>query len=155
MNRLTAIIVTILAFTASVPLLVTTSTPTSAQELGDEARSGEIRDMLENFIDRRRMRRDERIQARGDIRDIISERLRDRDGDARERLRGRFRERLSDWRDRDDDDDDDGIFRGRLRERLGQRRLSRDGENCYFVTRSIRSEDGDLVAMIRRRTCRD
>jgi hypothetical protein len=50
-----------------------------------------------------------------------------------------------------DDEDEGGGWRGRLRERLSERR---DGD-CYFLTRSLRNEDRSLLVVVRRRVCRD
>ncbi len=75
-------------------------------------------------------------------------------------MRGRLRERMGQWRDREDDENDGG-WRSRVRERLAERLAERryGGEDeereCYFLTRSLRDEDGDLVIIVRRRVCRD
>jgi hypothetical protein len=50
-------------------------------------------------------------------------------------------------------------MRGRLRERIAERIAERrhggeEGE-CYFLTRSLRDEDGDFLVIVRRRVCRD
>jgi hypothetical protein len=56
-------------------------------------------------------------------------------------------------------------MRGRLRERIAERiaerrhggEEGRGGEagECYFLTRSLRDEDGDFLVIVRRRVCRD
>ncbi len=95
----------------------------------------------------------DRIRTRQDLRDLIIDLIQDRQD-----LRGRFRERIGHWRDRDEDEDD-GAGRGRLRERLAERLAERHhgGEegDCYFLTRSLRAEDGDWFVLVRRRVCRD
>ncbi|HTV56587.1 MAG TPA: hypothetical protein VMI06_16950, partial [Terriglobia bacterium] len=90
---------------------------------------------------------------REDLRDFIVDLLRERP-----ELRSRLRERIGNWRDRDDDDEDGGGWRGHMRERLAERMAERHhGEEggCYFLTRSLRDEDGDFLLIIRRRVCRD
>ncbi|WP_291605445.1 hypothetical protein [Bradyrhizobium sp.] len=96
----------------------------------------------------------DRIRTRHDLRDLIHDLIHDRHD-----MRGRLRERVSHWRDRDDEEDDGSWRRGRLRERIAERVAERrrggDDENCYFLTRSLRDEDGDLLVVVRRRVCRD
>ncbi len=82
------------------------------------------------------------------------------DGGWRERLRGRIAERIAERRrGGEDGDDDDGGWRGRLRgriaERIAERRRGGEDGDCYFLTRSLRAEDGDLLVIVRRRVCRD
>jgi len=95
----------------------------------------------------------DRIRTRQDLRDLIIDLMQDRQD-----LRGRLRERISHGRDREDEEDDGGL-RGRLRERVAERiaERRRGGEegDCYFLTRSLRDEDGDLLVIVRRRVCRD
>jgi hypothetical protein len=95
----------------------------------------------------------DRIRTRQDLRDLIIDLIQDRQG-----LRGRLRERMGPWRDREEDEDDAG-GRGRLRERIADRLAERHhgGEegDCFFLTRSLRAEDGDWFVLVRRRVCRD
>jgi hypothetical protein len=48
-------------------------------------------------------------------------------------------------------------LRERIAERIAERRHGGEEEegDCYFLTRSLRAEDGDLFVLIRRRVCRD
>lgn len=129
---------------------------------------GDRRDMLMDLVQERRDQRDElmdllqeRSDRRGEIADFlrdhpwVRERLRDRvasrwnDEDGGGALRERLRERAaSRW---NDEDNGGGMVRGRLRERLAER-MSGD---CYFLTRSLRNQDGSLLVLVRRRVCRD
>jgi hypothetical protein len=148
MKKLPVIAATALALFVSTPLLCTTVTPASANDWSDqdEGVSGDLRDRLMDRLEARRERRElirDLLQERRDRRDVMEDLLGDR-GDARDRIRDRLRERLAGG-------DDD--FRGRLRERIAERRGGRD--DCFFVTRSIRDEDGDFLAIVRRRVCRD
>jgi hypothetical protein len=152
MTKLPVIATTALALFVSTPLLCTTATPASAHDWSDqdEGVSGDLRDRLMDRLEARRERRElirDLLQERRDRRDGMEDLLGDR-GEARDRLRDRLRERLA-----GDDDNFRDRQRGRLRERIAERRESR-GE-CYFVTRSIRDEDGDFLAVVRRRVCRD
>jgi hypothetical protein len=152
MTKLPVIATTALALFVSTPLLCTTATPASAHDWSDqdEGVSGDLRDRLMDRLEARRERRElirDLLQERRDRRDAMEDLLGDR-GDLRDRLRDRLRERLA-----GDDDNSRDQLRGRLRERIAERREGR-GE-CYFVTRSIRDEDGDFLAVIRRRVCRD
>ena len=89
---------------------------------------------------------------------------RDRDGDTDRDLRDLLRDRIRTRQDlRDlivDLLQDRQDMRGRLRERIGERMAERrrgggeEGE-CYFLTRSLRAQDGDLLVIVRRRVCRD
>ena len=89
---------------------------------------------------------------------------RDRDGDTDRDLRDLLRDRIRTRQDlRDlivDLIQDRQDMRGRLRERIGERIAERhrgggeEGE-CYFLTRSLRAQDGDLLVIVRRRVCRD
>ena len=145
MARLPVIAAAVLAIAASAPVICTTTSPASAQGLRD--RDGDVNRDLRDLL------RD-RIRTRQDLRDLIVDLMQDRQD-----LRGRLRERISQRRDREDEDDDDGGCRGRLRERIGERiaERRRGGEegDCYFLTRSLRDEDGDLLVIVRRRVCRD
>jgi hypothetical protein len=153
MARLSVIAAAVLAIAASAPVICTTTSPASAQGWRD--RDGDtdrdLRDLLRD-----------RIRTRQDLRDLIVDLLENRQ-DMRERLRERIAERRGggeegDYRNRDEDEDDGG-WRGRLRERIGERMTERrrggeEGE-CYFLTRSLRAQDGDLLVIVRRRVCRD
>ena len=157
MARLPVIAAAVLAIAASAPVICTTTSPASAQgwrdKDGDTDR--DLRDLLRD-----------RIRTRQDLRDLIVDLIQDRQ-DMRGRLRERIGERIAerrgggeegDWRNRDEDEDGGG-WRGRLRERIGERIAERrhGGEegDCYFLTRSLRAQDGDLLVIVRRRVCRD
>jgi hypothetical protein len=157
MARLPVIAAAVLAIAASAPVICTTTSPASAQGWRD--RDGDtdrdLRDLLRD-----------RIRTRQDLRDLIVDLIQDRQ-DMRGRLRERIGERIAerrgggeegDCRHRDEDEDDGG-WRGRLRERIGERiaERRRGGEegDCYFLTRSLRAQDGDLLVIVRRRVCRD
>ncbi len=157
MARLPVIAAAVLAIAASAPVICTTTSPASAQGWRD--RDGDtdrdLRDLLRD-----------RIRTRQDLRDLIVDLIQDRQ-DMRGRLRERIGERIAerrgggeegDWRNRDEDEDGGG-WRGRLRERIGERIAERrhGGEegDCYFLTRSLRAQDGDLLVIVRRRVCRD
>jgi len=157
MARLPVIAAAVLAIAASAPVICTTTSPASAQgwrdKDGDTDR--DLRDLLRD-----------RIRTRQDLRDLIVDLIQDRQ-DMRGRLRERIGERIAerrgggeegDWRNRDEDEDGGGL-RGRLRERIGERIAERrhGGEegDCYFLTRSLRAQDGDLLVIVRRRVCRD
>jgi hypothetical protein len=157
MARLPVIAAAVLAIAASAPVICITTSPASAQGWRD--RDGDVdRDLRDLLRDR--------IRTRQDLRDLIVDLMRDRQ-DMRGRLRERIGERIAerrgggeegDCRNRDEDEDDGG-WRGRLRERIGERMAERrrggeEGE-CYFLTRSLRDEDGDLFVIVRRRICRD
>ena len=143
MARLPVIAAAVLAIAASAPVICTTTSPASAQGWRD--RDGDMdRDLRDLLRDR--------IRTRQDLRDLITDLLQDRQD-----LRGRVSDRISRCRDRDEDED--GGLRGRLRERIGERiaERRRGGEegDCYFLTRSLRDEDGDFLVIVRRRVCRD
>jgi hypothetical protein len=148
MARLSVIAAAVLAIAASTPVICTTTSPASAQGWRD--RDGDVsRDLRDLLMDK--------IRTRQDFRELIINLLQDRQD-----LRGRLRERISHLRDQEDDDEDDnGGLRGRLRERIAERIAERrgggggDDGNCYFLTRSLRDEDGDFLVIIRRRVCRD
>lgn len=143
MTRLPLVAAAVLAISASAPLICATTSPASAQGWRD--RGWHDRDDMDGGL--RELLRD-RIRTREDLRDFIGDVLRDR-----EDLRGRLRERMG-----REEDEDDGGWRGRFRERLGERiaerRRGREGD-CYFLTRSLRDEDGDFLIIVRRRMCRD
>jgi hypothetical protein len=106
-----------------------------------------------DLLQERRDRRSELADFLRDhpgLRDRLRERLAARsDDEGGGALRDRLRERVaSRW----DDEDDGGGLRGRLRERLAARM---DGGGCYFLTRSLRAQDGSLLVLVRRRICRD
>jgi hypothetical protein len=70
----------------------------------------------------------------------------------RERIRDRLAERFGDH-----GEGGEGL-RERIRERVRDRLASRygdDGGRCFYMTRILRSEDGDVTALVRRRICRD
>jgi hypothetical protein len=102
----------------------------------------------------------------GDLRDLLRDRIRTREdlqdliADLRERqdMRGRMRERIGNWREREDDEGEEGwhgSLRKRLAERMAERRHGGDEGECYFLTRSLRDEDGDFLVIVRRRVCGD
>jgi len=158
MTRLPIIAAAALAIAASAPVLWTTTSPASAHDWGDrsdmadrggggDTDSGDLRDLLRD-----------RIRTRADLRDLIIDLLQDR-RDLRERMRERMNDRRSGWHGADEDEEGGGL-RGRLRERLAERMADRhhgeeEGGGCYFLTRSLRDEDGDFVIIVRRRICRD
>lgn len=149
MARLPVIAAAVLAIAASAPVICTTTSPASAQESRDKDgdMNRDLRDLLKD-----------RIRTRQDLRDLIVDLIQDRQD--RQDLRGRVRERISQRRDREEEDEDGGGgMRGRLRERIAERIAERrhGGEegDCYFLTRSLRDEDGDFLVIVRRRVCRD
>jgi hypothetical protein len=163
MTRLPVLAIAALTLVASPSLLLATTTPAAAQD--DDWSGGEsdssLRDLVRSWIQERGDRRDmlldliqERRDRRDEVMDLLNERM-DRRDELREflryhpRLREHLRERLaSRW---DDEDEGDGDWRGRLRDRLAERR----GGDCYFLTRSLRNEDRSLLVVVRRRICRD
>jgi hypothetical protein len=155
MKHLTRVVVALLAFATSVPLLIGTTAPTIAEGWRDSDDEKSDGPLLDAFLDRLRVRGDlrdllvDRVRTRRDVRDLLEDRA-----SGRQRLRERLRGRLADMRDDDDGDDDGGGLRGRLRERIAERRHGREGD-CYFLTRSLRDADGDLLVIVRRRLCRD
>jgi|SRR5580704_2262509 len=153
MARLPVIAAAVLAIAASAPVICTTTSPASAQGWRD--RDGDtdrdLRDLLRD-----------RIRTRQDLRDLIVDLIQDRQ-DMRGRLRERIGERIAerrgggeegDCRNRDEDEDGGG-WRGRMRERIAERRRGGEEGDCYFLTRSLRAQDGDLLVIVRRRVCRD
>src|ERR1700736_1058866 len=146
MARLPVIAAAVLAIAASAPVICTTTGPASAQGWrdGDGDKDRDLRDLLRD-----------RIRTRQDLRDLIVDLIHDRQD-----LRGGLRERIGHRRDRDEyEGEDGGGWRGRLRERIAERMAERrrggeEGE-CYFLTRSLRDEDGDFLVIVRRRVCRD
>jgi hypothetical protein len=161
MTRLPVLAIAALTLVASPALLLATNTPAAAQE--DDWSAGEtngsLRDLVRSWLQARADRRDilmdliqERRDSRDELRDLIQER-RDRRGELRDFLQDhpwlgeRLRERAaSRW-----DDEDEGGWRGRWRGRLAERL----GGECYFLTRSLRNQDGSLLVVVRRRLCRD
>jgi hypothetical protein len=154
MARLSVIAAAVLAIAASAPVICTTTSPASAQGWRD--RDGDVdRDLRDLLRDR--------IRTRQDLRDFIVDLMQDRMHDRRD-LRDHLRERVSKWRDREDEDDDDeddegwhghGHLRGKIAERMAERRHGGDEGECYFLTRSLRDEDGDFLVVVHRRVCRD
>jgi hypothetical protein len=144
MARLPMIAAAVLAIAASAPVICTTTSQASAQGWRD--RDGDMDRDLRDLI------RD-RIRTRQDLRDLIIDLIQDRRD-----LRDRRSERISRFRDREEEEDEGGL-RGRLRERIAERvaERRRGGEegDCYFLTRSLRDQDGDLLVIVRRRVCRD
>ena len=143
MVRLPVIVAAVLAIAASAPLMCATTSPATAREWrdGDADVNRDLRDLL---IDR--------IRTRQDLRDLLADLMENRPD-----LRGAIRERIRDYRDRDDEDRGGyrGRFRERLAERIAERRHGGDEGQCYFLTRSLRDEDGALIVRITRRVCRD
>ena len=140
MARLPVIAAAVLAIAASAPVICTTTSPASAQQWRD--RAGDMdRDRSDPLMDR--------VRTRQDLRDLIIDLMQDRQD-----LRGRLRERISHWRDREEEEDGGGL-RGRLRERIAERHRGGEEGDCYFLTRSLRDEDGDFLVIVRRRVCRD
>src|ERR1700756_5753803 len=149
MARLPVIAAAVLAIAASAPVICTTTSPASAQGWRD--RDGDMdRDLRDLLKDR--------IRTRQDLRDLITDLIQDRQ-DLRGRVRERIAERVAERRCGGEEEEDDGGLRGRLRERIAERvaERRRGGEegDCYFLTRSLRAQDGDLVVIVRRRVCRD
>jgi hypothetical protein len=147
MARLPVIAAAVLAIAASAPVICMTTSPASAQGWrdGDGDRGRDLRDLLRD-----------RMETRKDLRDLIIDLFHDRQD--RQDMRGRLRERISSLRDRDDDEDEGGLrgrLRGRIAERIAERRRGGEEGECYFLTRSLRDQDGDLVVIVRRRVCRD
>ena len=174
MTRSSIIVASVLALIALPPLFSAIATPAVAGEQewsSSDMSDGNLRDLLRDWVgdnpDRRDMlmnllqnRRDRRAEVmdrrhdRMDRRDRLRERIANRgdddeDGSWRDRgdLRDRLRERLSSR----GDNEEDGSQRGRLRERLAERR----GGDCYLLTRSLRDEDRTLLVIVRRRVCPD
>ena len=145
MARLPVIAAAVLAIAASAPMICTTTSPASAQGWRDRDGDMDMRDLIRD-----------RIRTRQDLRDLIIDLIQDRQD--RQDLRGRVRERVGHWKDREEEEDEGGL-RGRLRERIGERiaERRRGGEegDCYFLTRSLRDADGDFFVLVRRRVCRD
>jgi hypothetical protein len=155
MARLPVIAAAVFAVAASAPVICTTTNPASAQGWRDS--DGDMnRDLRDLLVDR--------IRSREDLRDFIKDVLEERGG-SRERMhhwrdrededeggwRGGRRERMGHWRE----DEDEGDWRGRLRERIAERRRGGEEGECYFLTRSLRDEDGDFLVLVSRRVCRD
>jgi hypothetical protein len=144
MARLPMIAAAVLAIAASAPVICTTTSPASAQGWRD--RDGDMdRDLRDLLMDR--------IRTRQDLRDLIVDLIHDRQD-----FRGRLRERISHWRDREEEEEDGGRrggLRERIAERIAERRRGGEEGDCYFLTRSLRDEDGDFLVIVRRRVCRD
>jgi hypothetical protein len=153
MTRLPIVAAAVLGIAASAPVICATTNPASAQGWRNtDDMDSDLRDLLRD-----------RIRTRQDLRDLIVDLLRDRqdlrsslrgrigsscDEDEREGgLRGRLRERINDWREREDEGEDG--WRGRLHPRGLER-----GE-CLIITRSVRDEDRDFMVLVRRRVCPD
>ena len=132
MIRLPIVAAAVLAIAASAPVICATTNPASAQGWRDsDDMNRDLRDLLRD-----------RIQTQQDLRDLIVDLLHDRQD-----LRGRLRERINDWRQREDEGEDG--WRGRLHARGLER-----GE-CLIITRSVRDEDRDFMVLVRRRVCPD
>lgn len=162
MTRLPMMAIAALTLAASHTFLLASTTRAVAQSedwsVGEaDMDDGHLRDLVRDWLQDRTDRRDalmdliqERRDRRDELRDLLDERM-DRRGELMDflrdhpRLRERLRERMAArWTD-------EGEGRGRLRERLASR-LSGD---CYFLTRSLRNQDGSLLVVVRRRVCRD
>jgi hypothetical protein len=139
MVRLPVIAAAVLAIAAPAPLICATTTPASAQEWHDGGHDMNV-DLRDLLMDR--------IRTRQDLRDLIADLLQDRQD-----RRGFMREHMRQWHDRDDQDE--GGWRERLRERVSERHHGGEEGECYFLTRTLRDEDGDLFVLVRRRICRD
>jgi hypothetical protein len=151
MTRSSILIASVLTLIGMPPLLAAIAGPASAQEQewgnndNGDMNDVDLRDLLRDWAGDRPDRRDllmDMLENRQDRRADRMERMHDR-MDRREQRRERISNR---W-----DDDEDGSRRGRLRERLAERR---DGD-CYFLTRSLTNEDRSLIIVVRRRVCRD
>ena len=185
MTRLPVLAIAAFSLFASPTLLLTTMTPVAAQDNdwstdGYNVSDSSLRDLLRDWIQERGDRHDmlmDLIQERRDQRDMLLDLLHERQDRRSELvdflrdhpgLRERLRERLASRSDdegggvrerlrerlasRWDDADEGGGLRGRLRERLDARM---EGGDCYFLTRSLRTQDGSLLVLVRRRVCRD
>ena len=147
MARLPVIAAAVLAIAASAPVICTTTSPASAQGWRDK--DGDMdRDLPDLLKDR--------IRTRQDLRDLIVDLIQDRQD--RQDLRGRLRERVGHWKDREEEEDEGGLrghLRERIAERIAERRRGGEEGDCYFLTRSLRDADGDFFVLVRRRVCRD
>lgn len=167
MKKLSLLSMGALALAMSLPLMPQAA---SAQEGGGISRE-ELREFLREGIESRREMRDSLLEGMRDRRDRRShmmdmmEERRERRQDLAERLspeqRERIRERLAERFGADGDGGDgwrgEGL-RDRIRERVRDRIASRwhdDEGRCFYMTRILRSEDGDVTAMVRRRICRE
>lgn len=167
MARLPSMAAAALALASSFPLICVTTTPASAQSLsadGGDISASDLRDFLRDALrarsDRRDLirdlvpeRQDELLDLLGDGGDPMGDR-----GDRLERLRDLLaarRDRRDELMDLIGDRDDQGGGRGLLRQRLLERLADGNDENCVFITRSLRAENGDWLAFVRRRVCRD
>lgn len=155
MKQPTKIAAILLALAISTPLLISTTAPAFAQGARDSDDETRERPLLDIILDRLGIRQElrdmivDRLLIRQDIGNLLGDRSR-----VRQALRERLRERQAAMHDGEDEDDDDGGLRGRLRERVAQWRHGRHGD-CYFLTKSLREADGDLLVIVRRRFCRD
>jgi hypothetical protein len=143
MARLPVIAAAVLAIAASAPVICTTTSPASAQQWRD--RAGDMdRDRSDPLMDR--------VRTRQDLRDLIIDLFQDR-----QELQGRLRERNGRWRDEEEESGEGwrGPVRERIAERIAERRRGGEEGVCYFTTRGLQDEDGDLVIVVRRRVCRD
>lgn len=179
MARLSLMAAAALALVASPPFLCATTAPVSAQEWRDDDAQrdqDEMHSFLRDELRARRDRRDEildllreRRDRREALMDLVRARAEARDddwdrGDLRERLREGLRERFAErhgedgwhrgFRERFAGRFGEDGWRHRLRERIAERRGGEEGD-CYFLTRSLRDEDGDFLVVVRRRICRD
>jgi len=162
-----------LALAMALPLIPQAA---SAQEGGGISRE-DLREFLREGIESRREMRGsmmegmrDRHDRRSHMMDMMDERRERRQEmmerlspEQRERIRERLSGRLGDEGERGEGKGSEGKgsegLRERIRERVRERMASRpdgDGEGrCFFSTRILRSEDGDVTAMVRRRICRD
>ncbi|RVG82712.1 hypothetical protein [Sinorhizobium meliloti] len=172
MARIPSMAAAALALASSFPLICVTATPASAQSLSAGDDGGDIsasdvrdflrdalrarsdrRDLIRDLVPERQDRRDELLDLLGDGGDLMGDR-----GDRLERLRDLLaarRDRRDELMDLIGDRDDQGGGRGLLRQRLLERLADGNDENCVFITRSLRAENGDWMAFVRRRVCRD
>lgn len=147
MSSLPRIVTTALALFAATPLFCATATTASSHESGDHHGWSDDDEGRGDLRERLMERLQDRPERRELIRDLLEERrgsMMDEDedrGGMRHKLRGRIMEKLL----------GDDNLRDRLRERIAERR----GDECYFITRSVRDEDGDFLVIVRRRICRD
>lgn len=176
MARLALIVATVATMTAASAVSGAPALAAGDQDRQERAQArdddGDLRDLLRD-----------RVRTRQDLKDFIQDVMDERES-RHAAFRDRAHERISDRRDalaRDDDDDDDDDARERDRDRVrdriadrrdriadrrdreddrrGQRdrKASREDDEgqCYFMTRSLRDEDGSFMVIVRRRVCRD
>ena len=173
MTRLPVMAIAALTLISSPVLSTMLTTPAFAQsdawgssepDLGDGSVRDLVRSWIEDRSDRRAMLSDliqDRRERRDDLRDLLQERM-DRRGELMDLLRDhpglrdRLRERLaSRWGDETSQTGDENDDRAGWRDRLRGRLAARSGQGCFFLTRSLRDEDGSLLVVVRRRICRD